>query len=329
MHPALQLDNLRHLPPSMRRAAQSACSAGRTIQDLRRVQTYLAGATEEQSLLLLPVFYTNLDPAEIPDLAQFDAETPPGPNVESSIGRALLSLQSLHVIQFPIEIGPAIWPYAWPWSHFLYTYREHLPNIPPPPEDTFCLEFLMFAGTFAEHKETFSLILSTPEVRFMVSKAWPHIPGILDAKKREVAFTDLRSFIAHETAAEPNNLAEIIDGAGGAPDDLARLIVLYIRAMLPKPGTTIHFMYAHFACAIFDFVIRIDPTLGDEEEGAERLGAVGTALVAQNIVKALINLASALGKSALIQATLTAFPPLVDGGSVYMDTCGTHMSTFL
>ncbi|KAJ7274741.1 hypothetical protein C8J57DRAFT_1312636 [Mycena rebaudengoi] len=311
MHPALQLDNLRHLPPSMRRAAQSACSAHRRTQDIRRVQTYLAGATEEQSLLLLPVFYTNLDPADIPDLAQFDAEN-------ATWTRSLLSLQSLYAIQFPIEIGPEIWPRAWPWTHFLYTYRDHLPNIPPQPEDIFCLEFLMFAGTFAEHTETFSLILATPEVRFMVAKAWPHVPGIPDAKKREVAFTDLRSFIAHETAAEPNNLAELIDGAGGTLDDFARLIVLYMRAMLPTPTTTIHFMYVHFTCAILDFVIRIEPTLGDEKEGADRLGTIANALVARNIVKALINLACALGKSTSIQTTLALKQIFVVLGAVLM-----------
>ncbi|KAF8179402.1 hypothetical protein K438DRAFT_1977454 [Mycena galopus ATCC 62051] len=318
MHPALQLDNLRHLPPSMRRAAQSACSAGRTIQDIRRVQTYLASATQEQSLLLLPVFYTNLDPAEIPGLAHFDQESPPGPHVESSIGRAWLSLQSLYVIQFPIEIGPDMWPCAWPWCNFFYTYREYLPNILPPPDDTFCLEFLMFAGTFAEHEETFSLILSTPEVRFMVSKAWPHIPGILDAKKRELAFTDLQSFIAHETTAKPNNLAEIIDGAGGTPDDLARLIVLYIQAMLPNQGTPIHFTYVHFACVILDFVIRIEPVLGDEKETGVRLGAIGTALVSQNVVKALIDLASALGKSTSTQARSALRKTFMILGSIFM-----------
>jgi hypothetical protein len=70
---------------------------------------------------MLPVFYTNLDPAGVPDQDHFDTEDPSA-NAESCLGRALLSIHSLYVVQFSLDIGPDIWPRVWPWVQFIYTY---------------------------------------------------------------------------------------------------------------------------------------------------------------------------------------------------------------
>ncbi|KAJ6517395.1 hypothetical protein C8R47DRAFT_1312885 [Mycena vitilis] len=290
MHPALRLENLNRLPPSMRRAARSACSATRSIDDIRRVQTYIATATEAQTLLMLPIFYTNLDPSDVPDPDRYDTENPPA-DAESRIGRALLSLISLYTLQFPVEIGPDIWPRVWPWVQFIYTYRDDLPNIPQQSEGIFCLEFLMFAGTFADHEETFSLIQSTPGVWFFVAKAWPRVPKIVDPKKREVGFSDLRSFITGNNVLEPANLAELIDGAGGTLGHLAHLTALYLEAMIPVDGSTIHYMYVLYVCAILDFAGHMEPAFRNRPAtfGAP-LGAFGVALTTHNIVQTLTHI---------------------------------------
>ncbi|KAJ7430749.1 hypothetical protein B0H11DRAFT_2134272 [Mycena galericulata] len=273
MHAALRLDQLNRLPPLVRRAAHVACSPNRTLKDVRRIQIYLTTVTEEQRVFLLPVFYINLDLAGIPDEGQFNTENPPA-DAESRIGRALISLQSLYVIEFPTSIGPDIWPRVWPWVRFIYTYRENLPNIPPQLEDIFCSEFLMFAGTFADHAESFSLILSYSRRQ--------------DPKKREVAFNDLRRFIVDPGATEPSNLAEMIDGAGG---------------MLPARGTTIHYMYVHFLCAILQFIAaRGARPRQCRTRRRGLLGVFGAALVSSNIVRALINVACALGDAPVPQA---------------------------
>ncbi|KAJ6463134.1 hypothetical protein C8R47DRAFT_83851 [Mycena vitilis] len=151
MHPALRLDKLSRLSPSVRRAAQA--------YDIRRVQIYLRleTATEEQSLLMLPVFCIKLNPATVPDLDHYDTENPSAA-AESCIGRAL-SLLSLYAMKMPPGIGSDNWPLVWPWIHFLHVYREHLPHMP-----SFCFEFLVFAETFSDHVEPFAVILSTPGV---------------------------------------------------------------------------------------------------------------------------------------------------------------------
>ncbi|KAJ7670068.1 hypothetical protein DFH06DRAFT_1179929 [Mycena polygramma] len=304
MHPALRLDRLNRLPPSIRRAAQAACSATRSVDDFRRVQRYLETATEEQILFMLPVFYTNLDPAGVPDLDHYDTENPSA-DAEKCIGRALLSLLCLYVTKFPSSIGPDIWPRVWPWIQFLYIYREHLPNAPSQSEDVFCLDFLMFVGNFANHGESFALILATPGVRFLVAKAWPHVPHIMDPRKRELGFTDLRSFMVNTTIAEPINFAEIVDGAGGTLGHVADLITLYMEAMFPAQGGTIQYAYVVFTSAIVDFVIRIEPAFDDSDSVMGPLGPLGTALVSRRIVPILTRLLCTLGGSTVSLASST------------------------
>ncbi|KAJ7748293.1 hypothetical protein DFH07DRAFT_962189 [Mycena maculata] len=262
----------------------------------------MASATDAQNILTLPVFYVNLDPAGIPDEDHFDTEHPPA-DAESCIGRALQSIEALNGIQIPTGIGPDIWPRVWPWVQFIYMYRDHLPNISRQSERAFCLEFLMFTGAFADHAETISLILSTPGVRFMVAKAWPYVPEIVDPKERQLGFNDLRSFMVDEAFTDTNNLAEMIDGAGGTLGHLARLIVLYIRGMVPEPGTAMRDGYAHFTCAILNLITRLEPQLHDPESSGDPLGPLGTALASHHIIRALIDVVCALGEVASPQAT--------------------------
>ncbi|KAJ6574342.1 hypothetical protein B0H19DRAFT_1063317 [Mycena capillaripes] len=296
MHPALRLGNLDRLPTSMKARAILVPRIATEIA-LDRIQTYLTTATEEQAILLLPVFYTNLDPGVIPDLDQFDTENPSA-HVENCIGRAMLSLYSLYSIQFPTSIGPDIWPRVFPWVQFIYTYRNHLPNIPLP-EVNFCLEFLMFAGTFARHQETFSLILSTAGVRFMVAKA---------------------CFISDKKIAEPINLAEIIDGAGGTLDHLAHLIVLDVEALVtasfPASAHTMDYV-SILLCGILDFIILVEPAFDDPNAARDAQGALGTALASQNITSALTGVVCSLGEArthvqaTLVNHTIEDFNPLM------------------
>ncbi|KAJ7624253.1 hypothetical protein DFH06DRAFT_1445914 [Mycena polygramma] len=275
MHPALRLENLNRLLPSMRRAARSACSATRSIDDIRPIQTYIATATEAQTLLMLPVFYTNLDPSDVPDQDRYDTENPPA-DAESRIGRALMSLISLYTL-----------------PSFLSKSALISGHVSGPG-----YKFLMFAGTFANHEETFSLIRSTPGVWFFVAKAWPCVPKLVDPKKREVGFSDLRSFITGDNVLEPANLAELIDGAGGTLGHLAHLTALYLEAMIPVEGSTIHYMYVLYVCAILDFAGHMEPAFRTRPAtfGAP-LGAFGAALTTRNIVQTLTRILCILEKA--------------------------------
>ncbi|KAF7362936.1 hypothetical protein MVEN_00644600 [Mycena venus] len=297
MHGAFRLDKLNRLPLSMRRAAVAACSPNRTIQDVRRVRISMTIATDEQKVLLLPVVYVNLDPTSIPDEESPDNDA----SHEDLIARTLLCLEILYVIEFPNDIGPEIWPRVWPWVRF---YRDRLPRLQPQLWGTFCLEFLMFAGTFANHAETYALILSTPGVYFMVAKAWPSVFEITEPQKRELAFNDLRSFLVPKDVVAEDNLADLIEGSGGTLRDLAHLVVRYIDSVVPSPKRALHYTSIHFLSGILEFITLVDPKLSDAETMEEKASDFGIALLSQNFVGALTNAACALSASPGPDATL-------------------------
>ncbi|KAJ7623072.1 hypothetical protein DFH06DRAFT_1481832 [Mycena polygramma] len=295
-HLALRLDNLNRLPSSVKRVAQSACAANRSVRDLERAQTHFKNATDEQKELLLPVWYTNLDPTLIPNPQHFDTPDP-STDAEGCIARAILSLETLYMTTFPTSVGPDLWPRVWKWVQFLYMYRDHLPTGHPLGEDELSVELLMFAGTFFDHEETFAIILSTPGVFFMVAKAWPHVPKVKDPDKREIAFSDLRTFITHKAVARPANRAAIIEGAGGTMGHVANLIVMHIEAVAPAPGSAIEFMPVYLSRGVLEFVELMEPGLSDRESFCKPLGPLGTALASRNFVPILTELLCALGAS--------------------------------
>ncbi|KAJ7168025.1 hypothetical protein C8R46DRAFT_1350890 [Mycena filopes] len=272
MHPALRYDALNKLPPAMRRAAKIAYSPDSTTTDVSRLLAYLANTTEEESIWMLPVFYANLDPARVPDEDHYDTEAPP-PDVVDAIQRAFQSLHAIYIIRFPNSIGVDLWPRAWPWIRFLYFYREHLPlsgrlRVPgPESEGKVCLDVLMFAGTFADHPESWKLVLATPGLRFLVARAWPHVLDAQDPKIRRVGFTDLRSFLAETSTANPSNLEELLDGAGSL-DGLAQLVVGYINNLCPDDGKRAHLPAVDvFLLSILDLIKIMDPSLGNPKNG--------------------------------------------------------------
>ncbi|KAJ7653971.1 hypothetical protein DFH06DRAFT_1203372 [Mycena polygramma] len=67
--------------------------------------------------------------------------------------------------------------------------------------------------------------------------------------------------------------------------------------MIPAQGNEIHFMYIHFTSAIFDFVLRIEPTFDDSNAVLKPLGAVGATLASHAIVRSLTTLLCVLGGS--------------------------------
>ncbi|KAJ6487316.1 hypothetical protein DFH09DRAFT_1106003 [Mycena vulgaris] len=193
------------------------------------------------------------------------------------------SLQALPVVKFPTEIGPDMFPRVCEWVQFFHMYRDHLPGLPAQFENVLCLDFMMFAGTFAEHPQAHALILSTFG-GFMVATAWSSATRHVDSQKREIAFGDKRSFLVDEKIGEPGRLAEPIDGAVGT------LIHL-------------HFMSVHFLFELLDFVTLVDPTLCDGSTWrAPR--RVWTRTPSQNFVGALSNAVCVVNATAGPHASL-------------------------
>ncbi|KAF8207739.1 hypothetical protein K438DRAFT_1962003 [Mycena galopus ATCC 62051] len=145
MHPILRLSALSALPFSARRTALAA--AGGSSEHLHEIE-YLVqdNLSNPKMLVYLPVFYTNLDPANIPNGDELDGAT--SSSTRQLILRALVSLKS-------------------PWLYFFETYRGLFDDY-----DITCLDFLMFVSIFKASKEAMSLMFSTNCFRFMLARAW-------------------------------------------------------------------------------------------------------------------------------------------------------------
>ncbi|KAF7346747.1 MYND-type domain-containing protein [Mycena sanguinolenta] len=303
MHPALHRDNLRRLPLTMRLAANAAISADRTVADVRRVQGYIATASRTQARWTLPVFYTNLDTAELPDLDTFDTEAPP-PDTVSAIGRALVSLYSLYAMKSLEITGADLWPRVWPWARFLHVYRAQLPGSPPDESD-FCLSFLSFARLGLDHPGTLTLMMATPWFWYMLAQAWIHLPTISGLRSKLVARNDLTWFLVQDQVTDPANMAQLIEGVGGTLAHLAQLVLLFIDGIVPADEASMDQTLIDYLDRMLTFVGLVEPALQDPFQATAVLGPFGKALLARNIIPILIRAFCSLSNSPA-PPTLTA-----------------------
>ncbi|KAJ7742297.1 hypothetical protein B0H16DRAFT_1890315 [Mycena metata] len=284
MHPALRLSNLSRLPPAMKRASLAACSTERSAQDLGRLRAFLPTSTDEQKRWMLPAFYFNLNPDDIPAEHGFDPETM-SPVTESAIERAWSSLQSLYIIDFPLGIGTDTWPPVWEWYQFFHLFHGHLQGLSPIrlPESPLSVDLLMFSGTFDDDEPSYTLIKSTPGFWFMLGEIWLHLTLSVDALKRDILFGDLSGFIQAPEAVEPGNLAEIIEGVGGTLHELARVATLYLSLLVPTSPALTNLLTVQFVVSVLEFFKAIDPSHDERKGSSLRLGPFGIALISQNV----------------------------------------------
>ncbi|KAJ7024634.1 hypothetical protein C8F04DRAFT_1400995 [Mycena alexandri] len=288
MHPALRLSNLNRLPPAMRRVALAACSADRSAHDLGRLRAYLRTLTDDQKRCMVPAFYFNLDPDEIPGENGFDPETM-SPVTESAIERAWSSLQSLYIIDFPSVSGLMLGPVSGDGPDS-FTYSASPLSV----------DLLMFAGTFSDDQASYALIKSTPGFWVMLGEAWLHLTQSVDPLKRQVLFGDLSAFIQAPEAVKPDNLAEIIEGVGGTFHELARVATLSLALLVPRSPAVMDIIAMHVLAGLLQFLKAIDPSLDETKGPVLPLGAFGIALISQNVVRVLTNALCAATRS-LIQ----------------------------
>ncbi|KAJ6475137.1 hypothetical protein C8R47DRAFT_1220959 [Mycena vitilis] len=82
MHPSLHLSNLSRLPIAARKIATAACAPHPPPADIERLKR-IAKNSPSQAELLLPVYYSILDPQRIPAAEQLESLY----NFRSSTGR--------------------------------------------------------------------------------------------------------------------------------------------------------------------------------------------------------------------------------------------------
>ncbi|KAK7050111.1 hypothetical protein R3P38DRAFT_2862004 [Favolaschia claudopus] len=257
MHPALDIRTLSKLPAEHKAIALTASRAEGTLEDLRNLQKLVRSANEKHRIRYLPAFYHFLDPSKIP--GPLDWESPQSERLPPLIARIVYALRG--TLRILTDIGSsrdlclACWDRLWPWTHFLHQYHDHLastiesPDNDEPPYLTVYAWFVVFAARL--HEEHTTLLSGTPGFRSVLARAWRLAPTFQETKAYEPFLTSLARFLGSLTFSDTAHIAELISGAGGAPHDLAPLIVHYLAHIAARHSTALTQAPGyHFSCVL-------------------------------------------------------------------------------
>ncbi|KAJ6536966.1 hypothetical protein B0H19DRAFT_380169 [Mycena capillaripes] len=252
MHPALQLENLATLRPSLRRSASLMLTSN--AANTRRIhgdRPLICITPRENILPFLPVWYANLDCAHIPSPDTIDAAQAIGHAVDGVSGAAY-SLQAITMLHdAPQDVYPELWSRAWPWMQFLHTYHEHLLALPVKKQ-----LYATFTGVIVHFQISdngLRLVASTPGIRAVMGAAWDVLIDGNDAEPmRKVSF-----FINYDLGSNFWSVGQYLEGSGGGIDHLASMIVKQLqhaavdaRTPMSKPDSL------HFSAAT-TFILRL------------------------------------------------------------------------
>ncbi|KAJ6578191.1 hypothetical protein B0H19DRAFT_1253465 [Mycena capillaripes] len=241
MHRDLRLANLTRLPPALRRLASAASSSRAASSDaVDRFLVEMGDISDAEATACLPVLYVLLDPAAIPTMEELDT---PAATFGRRIRQILHALRLLviYTIKVPIHLGTDLWPRVWEWSRFVYTYQEQFPE-PLLDESAFCVNLFLFASNFRTKEGPAPYIRDSAGFRFMIARAWMFVLEVEDDDWRDHCLTCLATFFRMMDAWIRENLEELIDGAGGSIDQLAVLVIGYVRKVLEARETPIGWM---------------------------------------------------------------------------------------
>ncbi|KAJ7609888.1 hypothetical protein FB45DRAFT_1066450 [Roridomyces roridus] len=251
MHPVLQMKNIRRLPPSIRDIVSKAAGKSRTSTDVataRRILDVHPSLSSSQRLAFLPVFFANLDPEKIPTSDDLDNPLRQ-PVTREDVLCALSSLDAVLNLTAPEDVGPSLWPRVWAWFDFVHVHRDLFIGIGVtgfPPEKIFYLNFIKFVDAFRCHSATRTVISTGPRFWACLVKGWMFLPEI-DDPLRTTLLQTLADFFGGMIAHPEASSVEAMVQAAGSVEDLASLILLFVRTTINGPllGTAIPVTYIH------------------------------------------------------------------------------------
>ncbi|KAK7013836.1 hypothetical protein R3P38DRAFT_3575274 [Favolaschia claudopus] len=241
MHPVMNTKNLDRLPLPRRRVAMTALKAGRSLQELQQVVAAMKSSPSSKKELYLPVFHACLDPANIPTKNEWERLQPES-DISTRVACASLALRYLFALLIgrdaARELGETTWPRVFQWVFFMHEYKNHLP------ENISLADEHLYTGNGAALCAVMSATLG---FRVLVGRAWVYLSQMKASPAFEPCLHYIALFIGGMEYTEEEELAELVEGAGGTVDDLARLSVEFLDALrgnlsweLGPPGLYIH-----------------------------------------------------------------------------------------
>ncbi|KAF7342230.1 MYND-type domain-containing protein [Mycena venus] len=289
MHPALSIENLSHLPGRYKVMAKSAANG--SLRDLTRLSSYLDNLGAANCQLLLPIFYSSLEPAGIPPAAGLDQPTSALLSDNNDCcGRAAMSLNCVaHLTQivnvFSPDLAAEFWPRIWAWIQFLYTHRDAVPVVvAADPATTYSTYGYIIAHFVPDHMD------ATPELRLIITAVWKVLLGVR-GDFQEATYVLLSQLIIPLGMTEPTGiiLTDLVEGAGGTLHDLAFLLVRHIRCAVWTPQSVVS--PSTLSSMLFDGTRVIGNICGSDP--------VNSALLSCGVVKAAIRALHSLIHSGL------------------------------
>ncbi|KAJ7452715.1 hypothetical protein B0H11DRAFT_2327136 [Mycena galericulata] len=289
MHPALSIENISHLPGRYKVMAKSAANG--SLRDLTRLYSYLDKLGEANCQLLLPIFYSSLEPTGIPPAAGLDQLTSTSLSDDNDCcGHAAMSLNCVaHLTQIVNVFSPYLaaefWPRIWAWIQFLHTHRDAVPAVVAADPVTIYSTYGHIIAHFVP-----DYMDATPGMRVVITAVWKVLLGVR-GDFQEATYVLLSRLIQPLGMTEPTGiiLTDLVEGAGGTLHDLAVLLVRHIRCSVWTPQSVVS--PDTLNAMLFDGTRVIGNIFGN--------GPVNSALLSCGLVKATIRALHALIHSGL------------------------------
>ncbi|KAJ7628276.1 hypothetical protein DFH06DRAFT_1304335 [Mycena polygramma] len=183
---------------------------------------------------LLPFYYNNLDPANIPSPRTVETMYAASEGMQTAASAAFALVMIAKMRKLPKDAYPDIWSRAWPWIQFFHTYHPYLVAIRLPDKHALFASFVEICVSLQANGLA-SLVAETPGVRVVVAAAWNMIPddGLgRDSEVRESELKTVSLFICLERRRKPHMqlaIEEYLEGAGGSVNSLASMIVRHLN----------------------------------------------------------------------------------------------------
>ncbi|KAJ7134034.1 hypothetical protein C8R43DRAFT_1022249, partial [Mycena crocata] len=260
-----------------------------SFDDLRQLFLRVEGMPNGNRILLLPVWFSCLDPTGIPTPAQLDSMLSAVDYVQqlipvTSAMQCLTEiLQLLEGALVPSAAYVDIWPRLHEWMIFLQTYLAVLPASIKPHSDA--LTLAMHASIILcmeQSRSTSELVQKAPGVRTILVKYWVALvcDDVFNLQEGPGGdrFSIMRTvllFLSTSANRPPpkKHLEEILAGVGGSRDELARVMVKQITDVAARPPSKLS---ATILTAAMGFI------------AVEHDGGFRAALLDRGIVKAVV-----------------------------------------
>ncbi|KAJ7766219.1 hypothetical protein B0H16DRAFT_1793316 [Mycena metata] len=207
------------------------------MQDLKALcmQMRNHSVSDSTALLFLPAFYQNLDPAGIPSFDDEDDKI-------ALVACALASIEGLYFSEefLPVAAVVDLWPRYWAWIEFFQ----------------FGSNVLRFISCFEHDDALADLVAATPGVRTLIAQTWSLLVRRGPSTDDDDILDSLETCITGSINAwEPAGLEEYVDGAGGALEDLASLVVSTINDFVLLRGPPLSEVLLSLVQGLLHFVL--------------------------------------------------------------------------